>query len=150
MTVSETIVQEAVFLGVSLLSGAALFFVYDLLRIFRRIVPHGSIWVGVEDFLYWLACTVAVFVMLYLENDGMARGFALGGLVLGMLIYYALLSRFVIKANVFVLSTVLGFLKRIVRTLFGPLYRIIKRVLLFFRKQLKKLWRAVKISINKL
>ena len=43
MPVSETIVQEAVFLGTAILAGAGLFFLYDILRIFRRIVPHGNI-----------------------------------------------------------------------------------------------------------
>ena len=99
MPVSETIVQEAVFLGTAILAGAGLFFLYDILRIFRRIVPHGNIWIGAEDFLYWLVCTGVVFVMLYQENDGMVRGFALGGVILGMFLYILLLSRLVVKVN---------------------------------------------------
>lgn len=52
---------EAVFLGISVLVGMGLFLLYDIFRIFRRIVPHGAIWIGVEDFCYWLLCTAAVF-----------------------------------------------------------------------------------------
>ena len=74
--VSEGIFTEAVFLGISVLVGMGLFLLYDIFRIFRRIVPHGAIWIGVEDFCYWLLCTAAVFLMLYQENDGMIRGFA--------------------------------------------------------------------------
>lgn len=58
-------------------------------RIFRRIVPHGAIWIGVEDFCYWLLCTAAVFLMLYQENDGMIRGFAIGGVIFGMILYFS-------------------------------------------------------------
>lgn len=150
MTVSETIGQEAVILGISVLVGAGLFLFYDILRIFRRIVPHGTIWISVEDFLYWLVCTGTVFVMLYQENDGMVRGFALGGVVLGMLLYYALLSRFVIKANVLVLKTVLGVLKKVLGFFFRPLYRVLKRIWGFVKKRLKKFLRAVKIGLCKL
>lgn len=75
--VSEGIFTEAVFLGISVLVGMGLFLLYDIFRIFRRIVPHGAIWIGVEDFCYWLLCTAAVFLMLYQENDGMIRGFAI-------------------------------------------------------------------------
>ena len=93
--VSEGIFTEAVFLGISVLVGMGLFLLYDIFRIFRRIVPHGAIWIGVEDFCYWLLCTAAVFLMLYQENDGMIRGFAIGGVIFGMILYFFLLSRFV-------------------------------------------------------
>lgn len=149
MTVSETIGQEAFFLGVSLLLGAMLFLLYDILRIFRRIVPHGNIWIGVEDFLYWMVCTGAVFIMLYQENDGMVRGFALGGVVIGMIVYYFLLSRFVIKINVLVLKTILGFFRKILGIFWKPISFVGKKITGFLRKRLKKLWRAVKIGISK-
>lgn len=150
MVVSETIGREAVFLGISILVGMGLFFLYDILRIFRRVVPHGNLWIGVEDFLYWMICTGTVFVMLYQENDGMVRGFALGGVVLGMIFYYLLLSRYVIRVNVLVIKTILGFLKKIFGFLFGPVWRILKKIGGFFRKQLKKFLRAVKMGLCKL
>lgn len=150
MVVSESIGHEAAVLGISVLVGAVLFLLYDVLRIFRRIVPHGNIWIGVEDFLYWLICTAAVFVMLYRENEGMVRGFALGGLVVGMLLYYALLSRLVIRVNVLVLRSVLGAIGKIFGTLFGPILRILKKLYKFIRKELKKMIRAVKIGLCKL
>ena len=71
MAVSTSIYQELLFLGSSVLVGMGLFFLYDILRIFRRILPHGNIWIGVEDFLYWIIFTGVVFVLLYRENDGM-------------------------------------------------------------------------------
>ena len=65
MAVSTSIYQELLFLGSSVLVGMGLFFLYDILRIFRRILPHGNIWIGVEDFLYWIIFTGVVFVLLY-------------------------------------------------------------------------------------
>lgn len=150
MTVSETIGQETTFVGISLLLGIGLFFLYDILRIFRRILPHGAIWIGVEDFIYWLVCTGAVFVMLYQENDGMVRGFALGGVAIGMVCYYTLLSRFVIKVNVAVIRAVTGAIRKVFKVLFSPFLWIIKKIWRFFRKELKKVWRAVKIGLCKL
>lgn len=150
MVVSETIGQEALFLGISILVGAGLFLLYDILRIFRRIVPHGNLWIGVEDFLYWLICTGAVFVMLYQENDGMVRGFTFLGIVCGMIFYYFLFSQYVIKVNVFLLKKVLRFFGKILGFFFGPIWRVMKKAGRFFRKQLKKLLRAVKMSLCKL
>lgn len=150
MVVSETIGREAAFLGISILAGAGLFLLYDILRIFRRVVPHGNIWIGVEDFLYWLVCTGVVFVMLYQENDGMMRGFALGGVLVGMFLYYLLFSRFVVRLNVFVIKKIFGFLGKVFGFFFGPVFRICKKAGRFFRKQLKKFLRAVKMGLCKL
>lgn len=150
MVVSETIGREAALLGSSILVGAGLFFLYDILRIFRRVVAHGNIWIGVEDLLYWLVCTGVVFVMLYQENDGMMRGFALGGVVLGTLLYYLLLSRFIVQVNVFVIKKIFGFLRKILGFVFGPIIRVCKKAGRFLRKQLKKFFRAVKMGLCKL
>lgn len=150
MVVSETIGHEALVLGISILIGAALFLLYDFLRIFRRIIPHGSLWIGVEDIIYWLIYTGVVFVMLYRENDGMVRGFAIGGLAFGMLLYFALLSRFVVRINVLILGTAVKSVAGILRFFFKPIGRTVKKAALFWIKELKKIARAVKISLCKL
>lgn len=150
MSVSETIGQEAVFLGSSILLGAVLFLAYDVLRILRRIVPHGNLWIGLEDFIYWLICTAAVFVLLYRENDGMVRGFAFGGMVIGMLLYYVILSRWMIKVSVFVVGGVCALLQKILGGIFGPPVKAGKKFTGFLIKRLKKVWRAVKMGLCKL
>lgn len=150
MVISEAISGEAVFLGISVCVGAVLFLLYDVLRIFRRIIPHGNLWIGVEDLLYWLIYTGVVFVMLYRENDGRVRGFAIGGLVFGMFFYYLLLSRYVVRINVLVLGTIVEAVGKALRVLFAPARQIGKKVIQFFRKELKKLVRAVKMCLCKL
>lgn len=150
MAVSEAIGHEALVLGISILAGAVLFLLYDFLRIFRRIVPHGNLWIGVEDIFYWLIYTGVVFVMLYRENDGMVRGFAIGGLAFGMLLYFALLSRFVVRINVLILGTVVRSVTGILGVFFKPVGRLGKKAAHFWIKELKKIVRAVKISLCKL
>ena len=150
MVVSNTIGHEAVFFCISILVGAGLFFLYDVLRIFRRIVSHGVIWISIEDIVYWLIYTGVVFVMLYQQNDGMVRGFALFGLAVGMLCYYALLSRYVVLVQVFLWKKVSGYTYRVLHFFLGPFVQIGKKVGRFLLKQLKKLVRAVKISLCKL
>ena len=149
MSVSAEIGHEAVFLGISILTGAELFLLYDTLRIFRRMVSHGAAWIGVEDFLYWLFCTAAVFVLLYWENDGMVRWFAFGGILLGMLIYYVTLSRFLIRLNVFLFRKLMGIFQKFSNRFFAPPVKIIKKLTGFLVKQLQKVCHAVKMGICK-
>lgn len=59
---------------------------YDLIRLIRRLIRHGTLAVAVEDMLYWLACGLLIFRMLYEENSGAIRGFAIAAVILGMVL----------------------------------------------------------------
>lgn len=150
MRVSETIGNEAVFFCVSVLCGMGLVLVYDLFRIFRRLIPHGNIWIGMEDVCYWIFCTVAVFLLLYQKNDGMMRAFCFFGIALGGVIYAFLLSRFVVKISVNILGTILKFLGKILKFIGKPFVKTGKKILTFLVKRLKKLYKAIKIGLCKL
>ena len=50
---------------------------YDLIRIFRRVVPHGVWPVALEDLCDWVGTALLIFQLLYRENDGAVRGYAL-------------------------------------------------------------------------
>lgn len=150
MQISVGIYEEAIFFGISVVVGMALFLLYDFFRILRRIVKHGILWISIEDIIYWLICTVTVFLLLYHENDGRIRGYALGGILIGMGIYYLLLSRFFVKINVFIIKKILGIIKKILSIIFGPFIKYGRKILVFIRKQLKKVWKTVKICLCKL
>lgn len=150
MQVSEAIGIEAMLFAVSTLCGMGLVFTYDIFRIFRRLVPHGNIWIGIEDVCYWLFCTVVVFLLLYQRNDGMMRAFCFLGIILGGVIYAFLLSRFVVKICVKILGTIIKFLGKILGTIGKPFAKTGKKILAFVRKQLKKLYKAIKIGLCKL
>ena len=78
---------ELQFFGKALLYGAALAFSYEGLKVFRRLISHGTVWMAMEDLAYWLICGFLIFRMLYRENSGAVRGFAMAAVVLGMLLY---------------------------------------------------------------
>jgi len=150
MQISEAIGNEVFFFLISALCGMGLVFVYDVLRIIRRLFWHGTIWIGVEDICYWIFCTVVVFLLLYQGNDGRVRGFAFLGIALGGAVYGWLLSRFVVKICVKVFGSILNFLGKVLGTLGKPFVKNGKKILLFFRKQLKKLYKAIKMGLCKL
>ena len=77
-------------LGVA--AGAGLMALYDLLRLFRALVPHGWLLVGVEDLLYWIFAGLAVFYLLYEENDGALRLYVISTIFLTMIVYDRLCS----------------------------------------------------------
>ncbi|GFI26500.1 hypothetical protein IMSAGC012_01621 [Lachnospiraceae bacterium] len=144
--VSETIAGEGSLLLASLCFGAALMMLYDIVRIFRNIVKHGTILMAVEDILYWLLCAVGIFAMLYQENDGLLRWFVLGGVAVGMLLENSLVSPFVIRIFVRVIRAWLKIIQKMLRFFGRPL----KKLCLFFRKELKKIRKAIKIGLKRI
>ena len=94
MSVSGSIQNEMMLFGSAVLLGAALMLLYDVIRICRRILPRGII---LEDVIYWIVFGVAVFILLYRENDGAVRGFIVGGIAAGLFLYYQLLGRWLMK-----------------------------------------------------
>lgn len=112
---SAEIWKELVFLGRFLVLGVAITFLYDILRIFRRVIRHGSFLLSLEDLLFWTGCSAGIFYMLYQENNGTIRWFAIMGATVGMLLYKATLSRLFVH---YVSAVLLKFKK-----LFAPLQR---------------------------
>lgn len=89
---SGVILEELRVAGVAILSGAVITVVYDCLRIFRRIIPHGNIWIGIEDFFFWMWTALWVFSVLYRENDGSLRSYTILAMVMGMFLYHQTIS----------------------------------------------------------
>ena len=154
---SESILKEADILLKALATGAVLILVYDFLRIIRRLVPHGTVWIAIEDILFWVGSAVAVFAMLCQENDGYLRGFSIGGVVLGMILYSVTLSPLVVKESVFLLEKILYLLFRPLVCFFKLLKKPVRfmgkksrKIGRFLKKQLKKVWKTVKIGLCKL
>ncbi len=158
------IVKQGQLFAMAVLLGAGLLLLYDFLRIFRRILRHNTVGIAMEDILFWLFCALWMFGFMYRYNEGIIRGFLVFGAVVGMILYSLLASRYVIRAGTAVLRRLLRILHMIFYQISGP-FRIIghfmkkrvrkanrfrKKRMSGWKKQLKKLGRAVKIGINKL
>ena len=110
---SEVILAEFETVGTAIVSGAFITFVYDLLRIFRRVLPHGNVWIGVEDFFFWIWTTFWIFSVLYRENDGSLRFYTILAMVLGMIVYHRSVSDFFVNLIAKILKKLLAVLKKL-------------------------------------
>lgn len=94
---SEAIRYELRLAFSGFLTGAGLMAVYDLIRVFRMVCPHGRWAVSTEDFGYWIYCAVMTFQLLFEQNDGILRGYAIACTMLGMIAYQKTISRILLK-----------------------------------------------------
>ena len=124
---SESIYHEIRFLLYSLVLGIIITFVYDNIRVFRRVLRHNTFMVSVEDLFFWIGVSLSVFLLQHWENNGVFRWFSVAGAFVGMLLYRRIVSRFYIKNMTIVLRKLLKILYLFFGQLFSPIYYIEKK-----------------------
>lgn len=125
---SEGIIKEVIFLAHSLLLGVGITFVYDWFLILRRLWKHTSWLVSLEDVVFWIGCAISVFWMLYEENNGILRWFAVTGAALGMLLYKKTVSGLIIRAAVRAGTLIKKLLLRVIAVLLCPIRFVLKKL----------------------
>lgn len=119
---------ENLFLCHAFLAGFYFFFLYDILRVLRRVIPHNGFFLSLEDLCFWLYCAVYVFLLMYRESNGTIRWFAVFGAMCGMLFYKKLFSAVFVKYMTRLLKSILSFVGRGLRFLLKPVYRVACRI----------------------
>lgn len=125
---SGEIVKEWHFWLVSIATGAFLAFSYDVLRLFRRLIRHGRIAVDLEDILYWTACFVLSFTLLYYGNNGVIRFAAVLGAAVGMFVYAVTAGRFFVRVSYLIIDKTIGSLFRLTGKMIGKLRKLLRPV----------------------
>lgn len=118
---SGTIVDEVMFLLDSFILGAVITCIYDGFLILRRLIKHNMLFVSLEDLIFWAVCAVGVFYVLYEENNGILRWFAVVGASLGMAVYKKTLSPLVIRMMTKALREIFCGILAVIRFIFAPL-----------------------------
>lgn len=123
--------SENLFLLHSTVMGVYLAFLYDTVRIFRRVVPHNLLFISLEDIVYWIYLAVEVFLLMYRESNGMMRWFSVVGALTGILVYRKLLGRLYVR-----------FVSRLLK-------KIVQRIKRIFKIRLKSDRKILKIRLCK-
>lgn len=87
------IMWEFRYAGECFLLGFILMLLYDLLKIIRLMIKHPNWLIASEDIVYWVLCGSSMFLLLYKEDRGSIRWFAVGFTIAGMIMYYLIVSR---------------------------------------------------------
>ena len=88
---------------------------YDVIRVFRKILSHPNWVIQLEDLLYWITCGGFAFVMIYWKNYGQIRGFVFLGILIGTVLYFSTASILFMKIT----TKVVNWGKKVVNKLIG-------------------------------
>ncbi|MCE5287245.1 MAG: spore cortex biosynthesis protein YabQ [Pelosinus sp.] len=102
--------QAGIFV-LTLATGAGLAVLFDVYRVIRRQCRFRTVLTYIGDFIYWVIATCIAFGMLLASNGGEIRLYVFIGLLSGAVLYYQLLSRYVIKSIMRMLRIAGGCLK---------------------------------------
>lgn len=147
---SQNIINEVTFFLHSFMMGIVITFMYDGFLILRRLIKHSDILVSLEDMVFWIACAIGVFYMLYEENNGILRWFAVFGAALGMIAYKKSLSALVIRSVSMLIERTFHILFRILRLFLCPFRFLLRKITGFLRFFLRKGKKVGKCAKKKL
>ena len=133
--------SENVFLLHAVIMGVFITFIYDILRIARRVFAHGEMLVSLEDLIFWIYCAIEVFLLMCRLSDGMLRWFAVLGALTGMFLYKKLVSPYFVKYISLLLCRIKELLGRILSFLLKPFRMVFRKARHILKKIMGKMAR---------
>lgn len=101
-----SLVEQLYAFGMTIVAGAAMGVVFDVFRVMRGSARPRSVLTWVSDILYWVSVTPLVAGLLLHANWGELRFYVVLGIGLGLTIYFAVCSPFVLETLLFVARTI--------------------------------------------
>ena len=89
-----------------LLSGLIFGVLFDIFRIVRRSFDEKGRMINFFDGLFWMVYTVLFIRRLFIINGGDLRWFVFAGVILGVLLYFSLLSRIFMPIGTFLMKLI--------------------------------------------
>lgn len=124
----EFIRNQASVLLDSIFIGMVIMALYDVLRLFRRVIRHKRFLRDFEDFIFWIIGGFIVFSLVYSRSDGNIRWFIIVGVILGAYIYSVSFGRFLVK---YIAKYINKFLNNILKK---PIRKSIMSIKLLFER----------------
>ncbi|GMQ57530.1 hypothetical protein AN1V17_19250 [Vallitalea sediminicola] len=144
---------QAISFMMSILSGVFLGFVYDLVRVLRRIIKHPKWLINVQDFIFWLFGSFIIFLDIFKNNNGTLRGFLYIGVFLGLIIYFLAISKLVLMIFMKIYSFIANIIKFLFKLIIKPIKLLLSPIFFVVRKiykLLKKLGKWLIIKYKKI
>lgn len=132
-------------LAVSLMGGMLLGFIWDIYRLLRHYFKLGHAGTAIGDIVYWIISIYIGVQLIFDLSYGNVRFFILMGFMFGALLYFYGISRYILKLFIFVVDTILNFIKKIINLLIRPVKFIAFQII----KYLKIVLYPVKLKYEK-
>lgn len=146
---SQIIQNEVFFFLICMATGVLIMFGYDMLRALRQVFPHGNLLLAFEDFFFWSGAGILTFCVIFLKNSGILRGFSIGAILLGMMLYHKSVSRMILWGVSGILRLIVMVFDTIIGIITFPFTFLSKKMRKKSLKGLKNHIKEVKMTLYK-
>ncbi len=110
-----------------ILIGLVIGLFFDFFRILRKVYKTSNFVTLIEDIVFWILSGTILLLGIFILNSGKIRGFLFVGIMLGLLFYITIISKFVVKFGI----KLFNFINQII---IFPLKKIIIKSLFLLHK----------------
>ena len=121
------VTNQAYLFLIFVINGIIIGLVFDFFRILRISFKTKDFVTYIEDIIFWIITGIILLYSIFIFNNGQIRLFMFIGVGIGIISYILLVSKYVIKINVFIVNII----KKIILIPLNFIYKIIKKI--FFR-----------------
>lgn len=105
----------------TIITGLIVGIMFDIYRITRGLNSPNKIMTAISDILFWIFAAVTTFVFFLYTNNGNVRYYTFVGLIIGLLIYFELISSRFINFLRAVVYFVLKFFRLVIIFIIYPI-----------------------------
>ena len=87
-------------------SGVAISIFFDIFRVLRKSIKTSNLITYIEDAVFWIIVGLFLIWEIFTISYGELRSYIFLGLVLGVILYMATVSKYFIKINVKILNII--------------------------------------------
>lgn len=119
-----------------ILTGISIGILFDIFRILRRSFKTIDFITYIQDFLFWILAGVILLYSIFSFNNGELRAYIFIGVIMGVILYMLILSKYFIKISV----TIISILKKIIYT---PVKFILNIIIKYIINPLSRLGKKI-------
>ena len=134
-------------------AGLIIGILFDSYRIIRGFGTPGSFVTAAADILFWIFAAVLIFIYLLFTTNGELRYYTLVALIIGIIIYFKLISRVFLKTLRWVIYYIMKLFRMILMIIFYPVKLImyfISYIIYIIRNFMKKCTKSAEQSKPKI
>lgn len=118
--------QAYIFL-IFVLNGIIIGLLFDFFRILRISFKTKDFVTYIEDFIFWILTGIILLYSIFIFNNGEIRFFMFLGIIIGIILYMLIASKYIIKFSV----KIIDFIKKLIEIPINLIIKISKKI--FFR-----------------
>ena len=121
-----TVSMEAGFFVASVAAGIVIAFLYDLIRISRKVAGLCDAVVNIQDIIFFAAAACILFYVAYLKNSGEIRWQGVIGCGAGIGAYIIVVKNRLLNVSTVVIKWLVGIIEKVIKIVLFPIKLIFK------------------------